>query len=398
MTPSAQRFRVTLLPGHGVLRPIGWRVATASPQSLLYALAAGAVVLIAASLPRLLTVTGGTDPVPAWTSTGALVVVVTGIRLAGGWRAGEGHPALAPLVACYAAAAILSLMHTVGSPGWPLLVPLLLGIAICDGLASGELAGLLRVTGEGRDAGAVPRTTVFGTLARPAVVLGPVAALAIPSLLAGSSAPTRSYATTVVLLAVGLLVVTLFLEVRGRQAGEVRVARRPRPSPEVGPTALTVVTLGEAQIRAGAAAVVARLAELAVNDELIVVCGSNQYPPAPVARILVARLRYHLPRHHLVAIDLTSRTGDRGYETAVLEELLEIGSVPIVVTETAAVRETGLTLSRRLQADRLVSVTATASGVDLYQMWPAPASGRRRYRLPIIGLRCRERSTSRARV
>jgi hypothetical protein len=129
--------------------------------------------------------------------------------------------------------------------------------------------------------------------------------------------------------------------------------------------AVTVAVVGEAEIRVGTGAAVSRLAELAVHDELLIVygAGTRSYPGH---QAVLAGLRGHLPRHHLVTVHVDHHRGGlrRGAAVA-LEQLLEDGSLPIVVTPAAAVPSVAAEISSYLRADRVLQV----AGADLHQVW-----------------------------
>jgi hypothetical protein len=139
--------------------------------------------------------------------------------------------------------------------------------------------------------------------------------------------------------------------------------------------ALTVVVVGGLENRRAAAVAVARIAKLAVEDELLVVCGSNRRWPGLIVNLMVGGLRDHLPRHDVVALHVTPRVGTHARELALVEDFLEIGSLPIVVTPTVAVNDVADEFAGRLGADRVLSVSCTTSGTDLHHVWPGlPAS------------------------
>lgn len=132
-------------------------------------------------------------------------------------------------------------------------------------------------------------------------------------------------------------------------------------------TVMTIVIVDDREARQDAA-VVTRLAELAVNDELIVVCGSNGRQSGPDAPIVTGGLRNLLPRHDVVALHIAPHTGAVRRDAALVGDLLEIGSLPVVVTPTADIREVAERLSNELGADRILKVSCTTGGADLYHV------------------------------
>jgi hypothetical protein len=140
---------------------------------------------------------------------------------------------------------------------------------------------------------------------------------------------------------------------------------------------VTIAVVGEAETGWNTDAVVSRLAELAVNDELLVVYGSgSRHYPGPGHRAVMAGLRGRLPRHHVIALHV--RHSDRGLRpdaVAALEDLLESGSLPVVITSAAAMHDVTAEVSSYLRADRVMRASCTVTGADLYQVW-------RRYPVP----------------
>ncbi|MEV6846320.1 hypothetical protein [Actinoplanes sp. NPDC051411] len=118
------------------------------------------------------------------------------------------------------------------------------------------------------------------------------------------------------------------------------------------------------ELDAGHAAVAIRLAEVAVDDELLVVFGAER--GAGKHRAMLAGLRTRLPRHDVVAVaarpDLARRLGF----------LLDAGSVPVVLTEVGAMRDLTAELACVVRADRVVRVFRTPGGADLYPVWKRP--------------------------
>jgi len=119
---------------------------------------------------------------------------------------------------------------------------------------------------------------------------------------------------------------------------------------------------------AGTDAVVGLLAELAVDDELLVVCGW-----ASGARrgqdTVVTGLRGRLPRHDVVAL----RVGGPGMEThrqaVAVEQALDAGSLPVVITAPGVLHRVTAEISSLVRADRVLQVSRTATGADLCQVW-----------------------------
>jgi hypothetical protein len=138
--------------------------------------------------------------------------------------------------------------------------------------------------------------------------------------------------------------------------------------------ALTVAIVVEAETRWGLGAVVSRLAELAVEDELLLVYGEERRSGAG-SRYVVGGLRDHLPRHHLVVVPLPeASTTLEAEDSALLAESLEDGSLPVVVTGESAVQDIAAELATRLHADRVVRISRVIDGVDVRPVWQRTAA------------------------
>src|SRR4051794_33694175 len=99
---------------------------------------------------------------------------------------------------------------------------------------------------------------------------------------------------------------------------------------ETSPTRITIAIVDEPKTRSHATEVVTRLAALAVDDELSVIYGSNSGVSS-----LLTRLRERLPRYTVVALHVAA--GGLGRDADLLDELVETGSLPVVVTPIEAV-------------------------------------------------------------
>ena len=331
------------------------RLSSATSLSLLYVLALGGIVSIAVFLPIYLATAFRLEWFPALAVTGAVVVLASVARLAGGWWT-DLHPTARLLTVCYGVAAGLCLVAALASRSWWLAAPLIAGIAVCDGLASGALLALIGKAARPNSVGAVMGVTGAA---------GALGALLPPLLFAGVHALTGSYSTAWALVAAVLLAAALYVRTHGLYVGlGLAVKFEPEPSP----TRMTVVVLGESDTRVGAAAVVSRLAELAANDELIVVYGvEDRARPRLRPEVLAAGLRDRLPRHTVVAVSIAQDPNALGRDALMLGEYVEAGTLAIAVTSTAAdPRRVAAELSIYLQADRVLMVSyTTAEGAEL---------------------------------
>ncbi|MBE1484380.1 NNP family nitrate/nitrite transporter-like MFS transporter [Plantactinospora soyae] len=334
------------------------KLASTTSLSVLYALALGGVVASAVYLPVYLATVFRMEWFHALAVTGTLVGLGAGARLLGGWWT-DRRPTPQLLTVCYTVAAGLCLVAA-SDPQLRWLSILVIGaIAVCDGVASGVLLALIGKAARAESVGAVMGAT--GAVA----ALG---ALVPPLLIAGADRLSQSHAVAWILLAALLLVVALYVRAHGLRIG---LGLAVRFEPEPGPTAMTVAVVGEAETQLGAAAVVARLAELAASDELVVVYGSDRpVRRRPSANVLVLGLRDRLPRHSVVGVGVTPYAGTLGALAAPVGESVEAGEVAIAVTPTADLSGVAAELSSYLRADRVLRVSySPAGGAGLHEVW-----------------------------
>jgi NNP family nitrate/nitrite transporter-like MFS transporter len=337
--------------GHLVRRSLEMvRVASRTSLSLLYGLALGGLTAASVYLPVYLSAAFNLDWFSALAVTGVVIMLSAFSRLAGGWWA-DRRPTARLLVVCYAVAAGLCLVAAIEPRRWWLAAAVIAGAAVCDGLASGALLALI---------GKAARTDSMGAVMGVTGSVAALGALLPPFLLAGVGLVSHSYSAAWALLAALLLGVALYVRAYGLRIG-LGLAVQFQPGP--GPTTMTIAVVGDAAIDAGAAAVVARLAELASTDELVVVYGSDD-PSRPrlSANVLVAGLRQRLPRHSVVAVRAAPRTTGLDQLAAVLDELLEAGTVAIAVAPVTDLHEVAAQLSSYLKADRILVVTYHPAG------------------------------------
>jgi NNP family nitrate/nitrite transporter-like MFS transporter len=333
------------------------RLASATSLSLLYAFALGGLVGVAVYLPVYLVAVFDLGWSRALMVTGVVVGLAAVARLVGGWWT-DRHPAARPLAVCYAVAAALCLVAALNPGWWPLAVPVIGAIAVCDGLASGALLALIGKAARPESVGAVMGATgaaaAFGALP--------------PLLVAGVDRLNGSHSASWVLLSTALLLVALYVHAHGLRIG---LGLPVQPEPEPSPTAMTVAVVDESDTELDAAAVVARLAELAASDELIVVYGSDQpAPPRLTANLLVTGLRHRLPRHGIVGVGAGRYLGTPERLAAILGEFVEAGTVAVAVAPRADLRDVTARLSSSLRADRVLKMSYTlAEGADLHEVW-----------------------------
>jgi NNP family nitrate/nitrite transporter-like MFS transporter len=334
------------------------RLASATSLSLLYLLALGGMIAVAVYLPLYLSAVFNIEWFHGLVVTGVVVIVASAARLAGGWWS-DHRPTARLLLFCYAVAGTVCLVVALEPRRWWVTAPMIAAIAVCDGLASGALLSLIGKAARSDSAGAVMGVT--GAVAAFGAVL-------IPLLLIGVDQLSDSYSTAWVVLAGLLLAAALYVRANGLHIG---LGLAVRSEPEPSPTALTVAVVAESDTRLGAAAVVSSLAELAANDELVVVYGVDEPGARRLrANILLVGLRDRLPRHSVVALRVTLDAGALGRLADVLGEFVEAGTVAIAVTPVSDRRDVAARLSSYLRADRVLAVSfSPATGADLHEVW-----------------------------
>ncbi|GLW35812.1 hypothetical protein [Actinoplanes regularis] len=129
---------------------------------------------------------------------------------------------------------------------------------------------------------------------------------------------------------------------------------------------VTVAEIGEYDAACHREDLMARLARLAEDDELLVVFGSDGRS-APQG--LVAELRHRLPRHGVVAVAV--RNGEKRLlrHAAAVERLLDGGGLPVVITPAVGLHEVTAGIASYLRADRVLRVLRSNGGADLCLVW-----------------------------
>jgi hypothetical protein len=118
------------------------------------------------------------------------------------------------------------------------------------------------------------------------------------------------------------------------------------------PTMMTIAMVDEVGTKRSATDAVTHLAGLAIADELVVVYGGTEIEP------LVGQMRDQLPRHTVVVLYADTHQGTLRRVAGLLDELLELGSLPVVVTSAVTLADVAGELYLRLRADRMMKVAA----------------------------------------
>jgi hypothetical protein len=134
----------------------------------------------------------------------------------------------------------------------------------------------------------------------------------------------------------------------------------------------TVAMAGHSEIRWDADAVVSCLAEVGVHDELLVVYGSPRWSGYG-RQALVDGLVDQPPRHHVIAVHIGQHgAGLARRDVLLLDQLMQSGSLPIVVTPASAVNDITAEITSGLRTDRVLRVHCTAGGAGVHEVWHRP--------------------------
>jgi NNP family nitrate/nitrite transporter-like MFS transporter len=338
------------------------RLAAGSSLSILYAITFGIVVALAMFLPAYLRTEYHYGWTRAVTTAAALVGLAALARLPGSWLA-DLLDAVPILVPCYGVAAFFVLVLAFQPPAMVATIALA-GISISIGAASGTLLALIcKAAPADRIGAAVGLVGAIGGLG------GLLAPLAVAVVFVA-----HSYAIGLTLLAAVLIGAAFYVRAHGPGIG-VGLAWPAESAPVRSATTVVVLNAGDAHV--DLAAGVARIAELAHVDELVVVYNHTERARRQLSPYaLVAALRERLPRHRIVALllDAAATRGMRG-ETVLIGELVEVGALPIAITSTGDPSAAAIELAKRLDADQVLGVGYdVARGTQLRPVWLRPTA------------------------
>jgi hypothetical protein len=92
--------------------------------------------------------------------------------------------------------------------------------------------------------------------------------------------------------------------------------------------------------------------------------------PGSGVRALAGGLHDVLPRHAVVTLHITRPGRSLARDAGVLDNLLDIGSMPVVVTPADVVPDVVAEFCERLQADRVLTMSVGPTGeVEMQQVW-----------------------------
>jgi NNP family nitrate/nitrite transporter-like MFS transporter len=280
--------------------------------SAWYAVAFGGLIAVGLYLPAYLRRAHDLPAEAATLITAACLIHAAACRPLGGWLCRRYDPVrLLSGAFAGAGAAVLALaLH----PGLPTVTALIAVLAACLGTASGTVQAIIGDAAPPRRAG-----TVAGTIG----AIGGLAGVLPPLVLATTAGVSGTYGVGLTLLA-GVVTVTAWqLYHRGPAIGAVLAF--PDATTDVHETTVVVVTPTLRGGQADLASTVAVLADLAARHELVVVAPTEG---GGRAHTLVAGLREHLPRHHIVGITTGARP--HPHETRFVAELLQDGVLPVI--------------------------------------------------------------------
>jgi hypothetical protein len=130
--------------------------------------------------------------------------------------------------------------------------------------------------------------------------------------------------------------------------------------------AVTVAAVREDDASWRLGSVVSRLAEIAAEDELLVIFGATRR--AGTQR-MVAELREQIPAHDVVAMPVRHRHDELLRDAATVEWLLDLGSLPVMVTAPLSINDVTAEIASYLRADRVLRVLGTGAHADLFRVW-----------------------------
>lgn len=129
---------------------------------------------------------------------------------------------------------------------------------------------------------------------------------------------------------------------------------------------LTVAAVREADAGWHPESLAGRLAEIATQDELLLIFGASRR--AGTQR-MVAELREQLPAHDVVPMPVRHRHGGVRRDAATVERLLDVGSLPVVVTPPMSINDVTAEIAGYLRVDRVLRVLSTGGDADLFPVW-----------------------------
>ncbi|MFF5229755.1 nitrate/nitrite transporter [Dactylosporangium sp. NPDC000521] len=336
--------------------------------TIWYGVSCGGLVALDVYLPEYLHNTFGVG----WTAAmlGAAAAVGLGAMAGsfGGWLCRRRAPT-AVIGVCFTALAALLLVLAFEPPLAWVAGPVLGGVAVALGTAFGSVLALIGRTAPPAHAGTI--TGVIGA-AGSGVGLFP------PLLLNTMHDLNGSYTIGLILLATAAVCGAGSLRARRAWIGAAVAFPAPAavasPADAASQAATTIVSLDGPQVRAYFGDATAVLAALATRHEVAVVCRDGG---TGLGFQLVAGLRRHLPAHTVLAI--TAETPPHPHETAAIAEMIDAGTIPLVLVDDVDPTPTALLLAAAVDADQVLQLGLDrVEGLIPFQRLPTT-------HLPLVG-------------
>ncbi|MFB9184640.1 nitrate/nitrite transporter [Dactylosporangium sucinum] len=324
------------------LRPLALVRAPATRHlAVWYGVSGGGVTALDLTLPSYLGNAYGLRLADATVATAVAVALSGAAAVFGGWLS-RRHDPIAVLRGCYVAVAPLLVLLAFHPPLAAVAAPALAGVAVGIGISWGTACALIGRAAPPQHAGAA-----YGAVSAVGTAIAMLPAL----LVIGLYGLDRSYTIALMLLAGGAVASGGSLHARRRRWLTAAVTFQvPTPGPPGPPDAtLTVVSLSARRLRSQLCDVISALAALGTRHELVIV-----FEPDPAAgpEQLITGLRMRLPSHTILA--LSAGTPPHPHEVAAVAELLEVGSLPVVLVGAGDAIPAALMLAEQIHADQVL--------------------------------------------
>lgn len=318
-----------------------------SRLATMSALACGTMIAAAMFLPAYLRAQYQLDWQTAMLGTAVFVAIVAGARPVGGWLV-DRHPAATVLAGGFGVAGCCALVQAFAPPLGPPAAISLAGVAASLGVASGAVLALVGVHAPAERVGAIA-----GAIG----IVGGLAGLVPPLLMAGAYALDGSFGIALTVLSAMLLAAATHLRARPEW-----IEAAPAPTPPPAGHGPTVITVASPDLQRDIGAVATALVAMARHHELLIVHGADGTPARQSVHVLVAALRRRLPRHRVAATYVDTSPCSGRTDTDLIGELLNDGWVTVAVAATPDPDEAAAALADRVGATRRLRLTTTASG------------------------------------
>jgi NNP family nitrate/nitrite transporter-like MFS transporter len=262
----------------------------------------------------------------------------------GGWLC-RRHAPTTVIGTCFAALPPLLLVLAFDPPLAWVAAPALAGVAAALGTAFGSVLALI-----GRTAPPAQAGTILGVIGAAGSWVG-----LFPALLLNTVHDLDGSYTIGLILLAGAAV-SGASSLRARRAWIGAAVAFPAPADVASQAATTIVSLAGPQIRAYLGDVTAAVAALATRHEVAVVCADpNPSGGTGLGFQLVAGLRQHLPAHTVLSI--TAETPPHPHETAAIADMINAGTIPVILVAGADPTPTAMLLAAAVEADQVLQLS-----------------------------------------